>query len=73
MKILLYCFLIVLDQGLDFGQSNSKYGADLLGEYLCRLGFSYNSLSILNQRVRSQRNFGSLFKDNIISAGEPDF
>lgn len=71
---MLYNFLIVLDQGLDFlDKNNSKYGADLLGSTYAISDLSYNSLSILNQRVSEIKGTLDRIQDNIISAGEPDF
>ncbi|NLB88416.1 MAG: hypothetical protein GX790_04200 [Syntrophomonadaceae bacterium] len=71
---MLYNFLIVLDQGLDFlDKNNSKYGADLLGNTFAISDLSYNSLSILNQKVSELIGTLDRIQDNIINTGEPDF
>lgn len=71
---ILYNFIIVLDQGLDFLDKNdSKYGADLLGNTFAISDLSYNSLSVLNQSVSEIKGTLERIQENIISTGEPDF
>lgn len=73
-KNLVFNFLIVLDQGLDFLDKNdSKYGADLLGNTHAISDLSYNSISILNQSVSEIKGTLDRIQENIISTGEPDF